>query len=121
MQGNLYKYILLLLVIVLFALPILSFAHAGGTPTPPSIISLPNPLSADTFQALLNSLINWMLALALPVVVALVAYAGFLYMAGGVSPAQQNKATKVIMYALIGYAIVILSKMILGVIYGIFA
>ena len=105
--------IIILLVIVLA--PRLAFAVA------PDVISLPNPINAENFEELIDAIVNWLLVIALPVVVLLIIFGGAQYMFAGVNPEQQRKAKNIILYALIGYAIILLSKVLLGVVTGIFS
>lgn len=97
-------------------LPTAAFAVAPDT----GVISLPNPLSAGNFEDLIDAIVSWLLVIALPVVVLLIIFGGAQYMFAGVNPEQQRKAKNIILYALIGYAIILLSKVLLGVVTGIF-
>ena len=98
------------------------FAFAQG------VISLPNPLSVGNFEELIDIIIDWLLLITAPLVVLIIVYAGFVYMTGSFSPTleKQNspeavrQAKKMIMYALLGYAIILLSKVFIGVITGLF-
>ena len=97
-------------------MPVVVFAQVDE----PSVISLANPLSAGSFEDLIDAVVSWLLVIALPVVVLLIIFGGAQYMFAGVNPEQQRKAKNIILYALIGYAIILLSKVLLGVVTGIF-
>lgn len=112
------RFIFAIILIVFFTAPFFAF---GAVPEDAGIISLPNPLSAENFEALLDNVINWLLVVSAPLVALLIVYAGFMYMLGGVSPEQQKKAKNIVMYALLGYSIILLSKVFLGVITGLFS
>jgi hypothetical protein len=99
----------------------------AGTPTePPSapsvkLLSLQNPLGSATFEELIAKLIDWLLVVTLPIIVLLILYAGFLFMISGVSPGQKKNAANIVTFALIGYAIMLLAKVLVGVVTGFFA
>ena len=95
-------------------------APTPGSSISPGIISLPNPLNVDNFKDLIDALINWLLIISLPVVILLVAFAGFQYMVSGVSPDAKMQAINMVKYAVIGYAIMLLAKVLVGVVTGIF-
>lgn len=110
---NILKFTILLLIILA---PLFAFAAVDE----PGVISLPNPLSVENFEELINVVINWLLVITLPIIVLLIVYAGFQYMFGGVNPELQRTSGKIVLYAVIGYAIILLSKVLLGVITGLF-
>jgi|GEM_PF-6241154 len=99
----------------------------AGTPTePPSapsvkLLSLQNPLGSATFEELIAKLIDWLLVVTLPIIVLLILYAGFLFMISGVSPDQRKNAVNIVKYALIGYAIMLLAKVLVGIVTGFFS
>ena len=86
-----------------------------------SVISLPNPLTSKTFEELINTLINWLVVISLPIVTLLIVYAGVVFLVSGVSPDQQRQAKNIIIYALVGLAIIILAKALAAVVTGVFA
>lgn len=104
-----------ILLLIIFA-PLFVYAAVDE----PINLTLPNPFASETFQELLDVVINWLLVIALPIVVLLIVYAGFQYMVSGVNPAQQRQAMSIILWALVGYSIILLSKVLLGVITGLF-
>lgn len=112
----------LILVILLVIFPIFAFAGngTGVGGSPPVSLSLPNPLGTQTFTDLINALTNWLLVITLPIIVLLLLYAGFQFMVSGVAPEQRKNAVNVVKYALIGYAIMLMAKVLVGVITGLF-
>lgn len=106
------KFTFTVLILFIFLLPIFASAQ--------DVISLPNPLTSDTFEDLIDAVINWLLIITLPIVVLLIVFAGFQYMIAGVSPDQQKQAINIVKYAVIGYAIILLAKVLVGVVEGIF-
>lgn len=99
--------------------PIFVFSQASSSA--PSVISLPNPLSSETLEQLIDVVINWLLVITLPIVVFLIVYAGAQILISGVAPKQREEAKNVIKYALIGYVIILLAKVFVGVIKGLFS
>ena len=93
----------------------------GAPPTSVKLLSLQNPLGSATFEELIAKLIDWLLVVTLPIIVLLILYAGFLFMISGVSPDQRKNAVNIVKYALIGYAIMLLAKVLVGVVMGFFS
>ena len=111
------KFIPAILLILIVFTPV--FVFGQQTPTP-SLLSLQNPLGSATFEELIAKLIDWLLVVTLPIIVLLILYAGFLFMISGVSPDQRKNAVNIVKYALIGYAIMLLAKVLVGVVMGFF-
>ena len=105
------KIIFPILILSIFALPFFAFAQ---------VVSLPNPLAVDNFEDLIDAVINWLLIISLPVVILLIVFAGFQYMIAGVSPDAKMQAINMVKYAVIGYAIMLMAKVLVGVVTGIF-
>lgn len=106
------KYLGITILILVLLIPFL--AHAQ------QVVSLPNPLTSDTFEELVDAVINWLLVITSPIVALLVVYAGAQMMFSGGSAEQASGAKKIIMYALIGYAVIISSKILVAVIKELF-
>ena len=114
------KFIYITLISVVLFIPVFAFAEL--------VVEFPNPLSAENFEELLDVLINWLLVITAPIVVLIIVFAGFQYMMGTfsttlekqTSPESIRNAKKMITYALLGYAIILLSKVFLGIITGLF-
>ncbi len=93
------------------------FAEAANEP---AVISLPNPLTSETFEDLVNTLINWLLVITGPIVVLFIVFAGAQIAFSGGSAEQVKKARDMIVYALIGYTVIIVAKVLVGVVRGLF-
>ena len=83
---------------------------AGGN------VVLTNPLGADTIPAILDRIINFMLILAGPIAVLMLVYAGYLFVVGGTKEESIKKARSIILYVVIGIAVLVLSKAIVSVV-----
>jgi len=86
----------------------------------PAVISLPNPLTSETFEELINVIINWLLVITGPIVALLIVFAGAQIAFSGGSAEQVKKARDMIIYALVGYTVIIVAKVLVGVIKGLF-
>lgn len=60
------------------------------------------------FEALMkmaNSIINWLFTLSVPIIIGLIAYAGFLFMTG--KSGDREKAKKILWNAIIGFVVML--------------
>lgn len=105
----------ILLLTILLGLPFFAFAQAS-----PSVVSLPNPLEAENFEDLIEAVINWLLVVALPIVSLLIVYAAAQIMIAGANPKQREEAINIIKYALLGYGVILSSKVIVAIIQTLF-
>lgn len=78
---------------------------AGGT-----TISLPNPLSCATFDCVANNIINGLLMLAIPIVAIMVLVGGFQILTAGGNPEKFTTGRRTILYAVVGYGVILLAK-----------
>lgn len=76
---------------------------------PTAARTIVNPLSG-TFCDIIQRIVNFANALLAPLSTLMVLIAGFLYMTGGGDPEKLKKAHRVLIYALIGIAIVLLAN-----------
>ena len=73
-------------------------------------IRLPNPLQANTFQELIGRVVNFLLAIGAPILVLMIIIGAFQIMTGAGNPENITKGRQTITYAIIGYALLLLSK-----------
>lgn len=76
------------------------------TPT----ISLPNPLKATSFAELINRITNWLLIIGAPILVLMIIIGAFQIMTGAGNPENITKGRHTITWAIIGYALLLLSS-----------
>ena len=81
----------------------------GGTKS-----ALFDPLGGKTIFEILNRVIGYMIKIGAPIVALMVIYGGFLILTAGDKPEQVTNGKNTILYAAIGYAIIICSW---GIIY----
>lgn len=111
------KYLSLILLIVVLA-PVL--VSAKIPPCPPGKVCLDNPLKADTFAKLIDTIINFLFYLAIAITPIMLIMAGFYYLTAAGEPEKINTAKKIILYTLVGLVIVISAKGIMELFRGIF-
>ena len=75
---------------------------------------LRDPLGGKTIFEILNRVIGYMIKIGAPIVALMVIYGGFLILTAGDKPEQVTNGKNTILYAAIGYAIIICSW---GIIY----
>jgi hypothetical protein len=73
-------------------------------------IELENPLEADTFEELVEGIINFVFMLALAVVPLMVIIGALYLITAGGNPTRVETGKKIIFFAMIGFAIVLLAK-----------
>ena len=82
---------------------------------PPDTFCLCSPTTATTFEELLDNLTDYIFFFATVLVPILIIVAGFYFMTAAGDPQKLDKAKKIILYTVIGYAIVLFSKGLVAV------
>lgn len=103
-MKNSYYIIPFIASLVFLALPIVAWA-----------IEIPNPLKAQTFEELVGAIIDIIFKLALVVAPLMIVIAGLLFVTGGGSPESVQKAKNIVLYTVIGLAVILLAESILAV------
>src|SRR3989338_5948445 len=113
-KKNLYK---LLFLAFLILIPIISFADEGegsfppepsGTfPSDPNAGKLINPISVDSIQELIKTLLEGVLKIGIPIVALAIIYCGFLFVAARGNSEKITKAKSALLYTLIGAAVLL--------------
>jgi hypothetical protein len=91
-----------------FSLP--SFAQAD--------IPRPKELSASIIVGYLNKIVSYIFPVVGILSVAFIIYGGYMWMISGGDPEKVKKAQGTLTWAIIGLVFTILSRLILGIIYG---
>ena len=81
---------------------------------PPGAFCIKNPLDACSFEELVIGIANFIFWIATAVVPLMIVIGGFYFMTSAGNPQQLATAKKIILYSLIGYAIIFVSR---GLIY----
>jgi len=97
---------------VVRALPI---SDGGGGPGAdggggPGTFTIPNPLKANSIPELIDNIINFLILIAGPILTIMVLWSGFLFATSGGNPNQVIKAKNALLWAGIGFAIILISK-----------
>lgn len=69
--------------------------------------SFQNPLKSASFEALVQSLANWVAAIALPIAAMFIIYSGFLFVTAGGNESKLQAAKTTFYWTIIGAAIVV--------------
>lgn len=85
----------------------------------PAVTEFPNPLDFDTFSELVDAVITWLVVISTPIIVLLIVIAGLVFMFSGANPNQQKTARNIILYSLLGYAIILLARVLMAVVMGV--
>lgn len=91
------------LILVTHAEPYRQSGQAGG-------VTIPNPLLLDTITGVLDKIMTYLIMVGAPIVAIMVIYGGFQILTAGGEPEKFTTGRKTILYAVIGYGIIILSK-----------
>lgn len=103
-----YKKALLALVLVVFTFaPFMAYADAD--------IVIPNPLKHESFEELANALADFIFSIALSGVVLGVLVGAFFILTSAGEPKKWQQGQQIILYTIIGLAILLLAKGIIGV------
>jgi hypothetical protein len=104
LKKNLYK---IILVAFLIMVPVLSFADGQNTTCDPSKGMICNPISQNSFEGFIKTLLEGVLKVGIPVVALAIIYCGFLFVEARGKPEKLTKAKSALLYTLIGAAILL--------------
>lgn len=76
----------------------------------PILFKLDNPLQADNLLELIDVLATWLFNLSIPIVVVMIVYAGVMFLTSRGEPARVTKARQILLYAVVGFAIILIGK-----------
>lgn len=94
----------------LFKLLIFLLLSSSLIPLVVSAIQIENPLKAKTFDKLIDNIISFIFTLALFIAPVMIITAGLLFVTSAGSPGQIEMAKNIILYTLIGFVIILISK-----------
>lgn len=97
----------IILSILLFSFLIPSLAEA---------IIIPNPLDAETFEELIENLIDFIFWVAVAIAPLMIIISGFYFLTAAGDPQKVKTAKDIILWTVVGFAIVLLAKGIISVI-----
>jgi hypothetical protein len=91
----------------------------GGSGEPCEQGKICNPIRHNTFGALFDAIISWIIDIALVIAPLIIIYGGFLHITSAGDPAKSSQGKKVILYAAIGLIVAILARSLIGILEGI--
>lgn len=100
--------------------------NAGGVVAPLSFliaryafaqgVTLPNPLSASTFNQVVSQVIGFLIAIAIPLTAIMALIGGLQMITANGDPEKFTNGRKTLMYAAIGFAVVVLASGVVAII-----
>lgn len=75
-----------------------------------------NPLRAQTFAAVLNTVLNFLFGMSLVIAPLMILAGAFMFVTGGGNPEQVSRAKKTLIWTIIGFGVILLSK---GIVFAI--
>lgn len=87
-----------------------SECRVGSGTTQTFLFRLDNPLQATNLLELIDVLATWLLNLAIPVAVVMIIYAGVMFLTSRGDTAKVTQAKKILLYTVVGLAIILIGK-----------
>ena len=98
----------------------ISFGTNNGYETD-SLNQLPNPLGVSNINDLVTKVIDALMILAVPVVVAMAMYGAYKIITSAGDPKKAQEGGNVILYAALGFGLLLISKGIVAIVQSLFA
>ncbi|MDO8436254.1 MAG: hypothetical protein Q7S82_02615 [bacterium] len=83
---------------------------------PPGAICIQNPLCAQSFEDIIESVINFIFYIALAITPLMILVGAFYYLTSAGDPKKIKTAQDIFLYTAIGFAIILLSKGLVAII-----
>ncbi len=99
----------LILPVIILVATVLSFSSALA-------VDFPNPLQVGSFEALLEAIINFIFWVGVTLAPLMLIIAGLMYVTSGGSPDKVTKAKNLMLWTLVGLAVLIAAKGLVNVI-----
>jgi len=80
------------------------------------VIRIENPLETEDFEVIIGKIIDFIFKIAIPIVPLMMIYAGFLFVTAGGSTQKIEQAKNIIIWTIVGLAIVLLARGFLAII-----
>ena len=91
-------------------------ASADGGGSTGGTVKLPNPLGTTNIIDIVNSIADWLIKIAAPIVTIMVLIGAFQMLFAGGNPETFKKGQKTILFSVIGFVIVLLAKGIAAIV-----
>ncbi len=80
------------------------------------IVKIENPLEAESFEELVDNIINFIFIIGFAIAPIMILIAGFMFVTGGGNPEQIKTAKNIILWTVIGLVIILCAKGIIALI-----
>jgi len=100
--------LLTILILLALALPVIVSAD--------EIIRIENPITAESFEEIIDNVIDFVFKIAIVLAPLMVVVGGFLLLTAGGNISQVGRAKSLLLWTAIGFLVVLLSKGILAII-----
>jgi len=80
---------------------------AGGRP---GSFTLENPLGSNTIMGVINNVLNYLMLISVPILAIMILIGGFQILTAAGNPTKITSGRHTITYAVIGFAIILISK-----------
>lgn len=100
----------ILLFLILLSLISSSFVLAGD------VIEIQNPLKAEEFEVIVDNIINFLFKIAIVLAPLMLVIGGALFVTSGGNLAQTERGKNIILWAAVGFFILLLAKGIIALI-----
>ena len=99
---------------------VVNLAGAQTSNCPSNAVCIENPIKAETFEELINAIIDFLWMFGIAVVPMVIIIAGYFFITSAGDPAKVSQAKKMVLYALIGLLIIGMAKGIVTLIQEVF-
>ncbi len=76
----------------------------------PGTIKLDNPLGTDSIIKIISNILDWLIIYSIPILALMILIGGFQILTAKDSPEKVKSGRQTIMYAVIGFVIILISK-----------
>lgn len=83
-------------------------------------VTIENPLRANTFEELVDSIITFIFNIALVVAPIMIIMAGFIFVTSGGNPRGVQQAKDILIYTVVGFFVIMISRGFITMIRGLF-
>ncbi len=101
----------ILVYFFLLLVPAFTYAQPG-----PVVIDIPNPLNTTSFTDFIDNLIDFLFAVSIPLTILVILWAALLFITSGGNEKKLGQAKAALLWAVVGFAIMLVSKGIVAVI-----
>lgn len=94
----------------IFSFCLISGLFSFGVVLPVLALTIENPIKYNTVTEVVDAIITFIMIVSFPLLTGAVLYGGFLMIAAAGDPAKFHKGWQTIVYAIVGFIVVLLAK-----------